>query len=153
MKLAEALQERADLNARIEQLEARLNRSCMVQEGEAPLESPEALMKELDGCIERLEYLMTAINRTNAETLIEGETITALIARKDCLRLKLSAYRGLAANAGDVHRRARGSEIKILPTVDVAALQKTIDGMSMRLRKLDNKLQAANWTVELRIDN
>ena len=30
-------------------------------------------------CIQRLETLIAAINRTNAETLIEGETITALI--------------------------------------------------------------------------
>lgn len=149
MKLAEALQERADLANRIEQLQARLGRCCMVQEGEQPIEPPDTLMGELDNCIERLEFLIAAINRTNAETRIEGETITALIARKDCLKLKLAAYRNLATVAGEVHRRARGSEIKLIPTVDVAALNKTIDRLSMNLRKLDNRLQAANWSVEL----
>ena len=34
MKLAEALQERADLNRNIEQLKSRLNNNVLVQEGE-----------------------------------------------------------------------------------------------------------------------
>ncbi len=33
MKLAEALQERADLNRKIEQLKSRLNNNVLVQEG------------------------------------------------------------------------------------------------------------------------
>lgn len=40
MKLAEALQERADLNRRIQQLQGRLNSNAVVQEGERPPESP-----------------------------------------------------------------------------------------------------------------
>ena len=40
MKLAEALQERADLNRNIEQLRDRLSRNSLVQEGEQPGENP-----------------------------------------------------------------------------------------------------------------
>ena len=47
MKLAEALQERADLNRRIEQLRNRLENSALVQEGERPAEAPEVLLEEL----------------------------------------------------------------------------------------------------------
>ena len=36
MKLAEALQERADLNKKIEELRNRLNNCILVQEGEEP---------------------------------------------------------------------------------------------------------------------
>ena len=36
MKLAEALQERADLNRQIEQLQARLYNNAVVQEGRNP---------------------------------------------------------------------------------------------------------------------
>lgn len=36
MKLAEALQERADLNRKIDQLRARLSANATVQEGEKP---------------------------------------------------------------------------------------------------------------------
>lgn len=151
MKLAEALQERADLNTRIEQLRGRLNAACIVQEGEKPQEDPEALLNELDMCIQRLETLIAAINRTNVETLIEGETITALIARKDCLRLKISAYRNLAGSAAEVNYRARGSEIRFLPTVNVPALRSTVDRLSKEYRVLDNKIQAANWSIDLKL--
>ena len=55
MKLAEALQERADLNRRIAQLNNRLSCNATVQEGEQPAENPSELLKELDSCIDRLE--------------------------------------------------------------------------------------------------
>ena len=40
MKLAQALQERADLNKKISQLEYRLSMNAVIQEGEDSLESP-----------------------------------------------------------------------------------------------------------------
>ena len=40
MKLAEALQERADLNRRIAGLSSRLADNALVQEGERPAEDP-----------------------------------------------------------------------------------------------------------------
>ena len=49
MKLAEALQERADLNRRIQQLQQRLSSNAVVQEGEQPAEAPSELLAELDG--------------------------------------------------------------------------------------------------------
>lgn len=58
MKLAEALQERADLNRKIEQLKSRLNNNVLVQEGEQTAESPEQLKQELDSSLERLAYLL-----------------------------------------------------------------------------------------------
>ena len=48
MKLAEALQERADLNRRIEQLNARLYRNSKVQQGRNPEEDPAELISELE---------------------------------------------------------------------------------------------------------
>ena len=41
MKLAEALQERADLNRNIERLKVRLNNNVLVQDGEETAENPE----------------------------------------------------------------------------------------------------------------
>ncbi|MBR3502811.1 MAG: DIP1984 family protein [Clostridia bacterium] len=152
MKLAEALQERADLNRKIEQLRSRLQNNCLVQEGESPLEQPEALLRELDSAFARLEYLIAAINRTNCAVLTGGETLTSLIARKDCLSVKLSAYRDLAYAASQTTHRARGTEIKILPALDVRALQKRADALAKALRETDNRLQAANWLTELMED-
>lgn len=152
MKLAEALQERADLNRRIEQLRSRLDSNALVQEGEKPAEEPEQLLRELDGCVERLEELMAKINRTNCETVMEGKTLTEMIARKDALLIRLSAYRDLVNTASQTARRATRSEIKIFSTIDVQDKQRMVDEMAKELRLLDNKLQATNWTVDLKED-
>lgn len=157
MKLAEALQERKDLDARIEQLRFRLTSNALVQEGERPAEEPSALQAELDESIERFGRLIAAINLTNCSTRVEysGEsiTLTELIAKKDALTLMISVYRDLCAEAGRAAHRARGTEIKIVPTVQVARLQKRLDNMSRALRELDNLLQGSNWATELIIAN
>lgn len=149
MKLAEALQERADLNRRIEQLRGRLVNNALVQEGEKPAESPEELLAELDSCILRLEELMAKINLTNCKTVVEGRTLTELIAQKDALTLKISNYRSLINAASCVVPRATRSEIKIISAVDVQQLQKKTDEMSKQLRLIDNTIQQTNWTTEL----
>lgn len=149
MKLAEALQARADLNRRIQQLRTRLQNNAIVQEGEKPAEDPKALIKELDGCVDELETLIARINLTNCKTEVEGRSLTQMIARRDTLTLKLSAYRDLATAASQTACRASRTEIKILSTVSVQDLQKQVDGMARDLRLLDNAIQAANWTTEL----
>lgn len=149
MKLAEALQERADLNRKIEQLNRRLSNNILVQEGEEPAEDPKMLITELDSAVARLQYLMAAINRTNCATKADGITLTELIARKDALMLKISAYRRIVNTAGESAYRARGTEIKVKPVIKAADIQKQLDQMSKELRLLDNKLQATNWTVDL----
>ncbi len=150
MKLAEALQERADIARRIDQLRFRLSRNATVQEGEKPAEDPSELIKELDACVARLEELMARINLTNAATVIEGRTLTELIAKRDALSVKTSAYRNFLDEASNLSGRASRSEIKILSTVNVRKLQKQLDDMSKELRQTDNMLQQANWTVDLK---
>lgn len=149
MKLAEALQERADLNRRIQLLQGRLSSNAVVQEGERPPEDPQELLKELDGCVGRLERLIGDINLTNCRTELDGESLTQLLARRDALKLRLSAYRDLAYSASQLARRGTRSEIKLLSTVDVKAVQKHADALAQELRLLDNRIQAANWTTEL----
>ena len=149
MKLAEALQERADINRRIDQLRYRLSRNATVQEGETPAEDPNELIKELDACVARLEELMARINRTNSENTVDGKTLTELIAKRDALSIKLSVYRSFLSEASNLAGRATRNEIKILSTVNVRKLQKQVDDMSRDLRLTDNALQQANWTLEL----
>ncbi len=149
MKLAEALQARADLYARMQALETRMVSNALVQEGESPAEAPEELLAAFENCAESLEILICRINLTNCKTELEGQTLTALLARRDILKARLSAYRMLADEAGQSARRATRSEIKILPTVSAAKLQKDIDRISKELRELDNKIQQCNWTTEL----
>ena len=150
MKLAEALQERADLTRRIEELRTRIANNVLVQDGEKPAENPSDLLKELDSCMQRMEELITSINITNARTKVNGTTLTELIARKDVLQLKISAYRDAVHQASLSTSRARGTEIKVKPLLKAADLQKQIDLMSKELRETDNLLQETNWKTELK---
>ena len=149
MKLAEALQLRSDLQKRIYQLQERLNQNATVQEGEKPAEDPVALLHELDDCIAQLEELMERINRTNSQTVTVEGTLTALLAKRDCLKIKVEAYREFLRQASGLSRRATRSEIKILSTISVQDYQKQVDQMSAQLRQVDGAIQAANWTTEL----
>ncbi len=149
MKLAEALQERADLNIRIQQLKSRLENNAFVQEGEHPAEDPNDLLNELNESVKRLEWLICCINQTNCGISVNGQTLTAMIAKKDALVLKMSVYRQLISTASSTASRARHCEIKILPTVSVRELQKETDEMAKQLRNLNNLLQQTNWTTEL----
>ena len=149
MKLAEALQERADLNRKIEELRRRLANVILVQEGEEPTEEPAELLKELNAAIARLEYLMAAINLTNCRTKANGMTLTALIARKDALMVKLSSYRDLVYSASQNTNRARGTEIKVKSLLKAGDLQKVADQIAKEVRELDNLLQETNWKTKL----
>lgn len=149
MKLAEALQERAFLNRTIEQVKSRLMNNALIQEGEEPSENPRDLKNALDKAIDRLEYLIAHINKTNSETVVDGKTLTEMISEKDALIIKISAYQDIISSASQSTYRARGSEIKIKPSIDISAWQKEADKISKEIRELDNKLQSSNWLTDL----
>lgn len=149
MKLAEALILRKDIQSRLNILERRLYNAARVQEGDRPFEEPEVLLNELDVLTAELEDLITRINLTNSRTLVAGQSITALLARRDVLAQKTGILRDLAATASDLVSRARHSEIRIESTVDVAATRKQADALARELRELDMQLQGINWTTEL----
>lgn len=152
MKLAEALQERADLNRQIKQMKERLRNNAVVQEGETPAEDPAGLTAQLDCFLARLEQLITAINLANCAVRSEGKSLTELIAQKDCLALKISMYRDFLSEASYLAHRASRTEIKIHSSVDVPALQKQVDAMSKQMRLLDNRIQQINWTTEVQVE-
>ena len=150
MKLAEALAERSDLQMRLEQINQRLSSNALVQDGEKPAEDPEALLKELDEMSKRLEELICRINLTNATPDENGETITALLAKRDVAVKRVSILRGFLQEASQRIYRARGSEILIRSTVDVRKLQKRLDRESADLRELETRIQGLNWLTELK---
>ena len=150
MKLANALSQRSELQTRLRQLESRLNNNAQVQEGEQPAEDPAELLKELDEGYARLEALIAAINRTNSSTVTaDGDTLSDLLAKRDCLKSKLSALRNFLVNASALVQRRTASEIRIKSTVNVRQLQKQVDDLAKELRELDESIQEKNWTTEL----
>ena len=149
MKLATALAERSDIQNRINTISVRLDNNAKVQEGDVPAEDPKALMEELDRLIVRLEDLVARINLTNSGTVYEGKTITALLAHRDCLKKKVRVLRDFLNTASDRVTRMPRTEIKIVSTVPVTEIQKTVDGLAKELRTVDEKIQELNWTTEL----
>ena len=149
MKLAEALQERADLNRKVQQLRSRLMDNALVQEGEKTAEDPAALLKDYEKALAALEDITARINLANCKTVVEGRTLTELIAKRDALTQQTGTLRDLAQTASRTYQRATRSEIKIMSAVDVQALQKRADQLSKELRLLDNTIQQTNWTIDL----
>ncbi len=150
MKLASALAERADLQKRIQELSVRLNNNAKVQEGEDPSEEPKELLAELNKDFERLEELIARINKTNNETISDGQSITDLIAKRDCLKQHIGILRDFLNRSSEKVSRYTKTEIRILSTVSVTDLQKEVDKLSKQLRETDEKIQELNWTTELK---
>lgn len=149
MKLAVALQERADINRKIEELKKRLKSNVLIQEGESPEEEPNSLKSELDSTIARLGVLIAKINLTNSQTVVDGKTLTELIAQKDALQLSIYAYKEIVDVANQKTYRSRNTEIKIKTAISVVDWQKRIDALSKELRLLDIKIQETNWKIDL----
>ena len=149
MKLAEALNLRADLQKRIANLKERLIKNAKVQEGDTPSEDPNMLLNELNDNIIELENIIKLINKTNSSTYIDNESISDIIAKRDTLGLKLSILRSFISESANKIERYSNKEIKILSTVNVAEKQKEIDNISKEYRLIDTKLQGLNWTTDI----
>ena len=150
MKLANALNERSEIQDRLSELQVRLNNNAKVQEGETPNEDPKYLLNEFDTLTARLETLIYKINMTNSLVDIHGISLTELLARRDVLKLKIGMLRNFLNTASAKLERYSRTEIKILSTVNVTAMQKDLDALSKELRETDEAIQEANWTNDLR---
>ncbi|MDU2670759.1 MAG: DIP1984 family protein [Clostridium sp.] len=149
MKLAEALNLRADLQKRIASLKERLIKNAKVQEGDEPSENPKTLINELNDNIIELENIIKLINKTNSSTYVGNESISDIIAKRDSLGLKLSILRSFLSESADRIDRYSNKEIKILSTVNVAEMQKEVDNLSKEYRLIDTKLQELNWITDI----
>lgn len=149
MKLAEALLIRSDLQKNISQLENRLILNSKVQEGEKPSEDPNQLIEILTENIKDFENIIYNINMTNSLTIVDGEPLTKLMAKRETLLLKIKILNNFVENASRKIDRYSNKEIKILSSVNVAKEQEKIDKLSKEYRLLDAKIQSANWTTDL----
>jgi superfamily II DNA or RNA helicase len=121
-----------------------------VPEGDEPSEDPKALLAELDTVTSQMEDLITRINLTNSRTVSKnGETLAALLARRDIAIRKADILRNFLNDASRKTERRTTAEIRIISTVDVRALRKEVDRMSALARNTDNTIQALNWSTEL----
>lgn len=125
MKLAEALLLRADLQKRIEQIKSRLKNNIMVQEGEAPSEEPEDLLKEFLNSQKELATIIKRINKTNNTTLYNEEwTLSDALVERDILLDKRSVLASSVERASFRLDRYSKTEIKYVSTINVKEIQK-----------------------------
>ena len=150
MKLAEALLLRGDMQKKVASLRERIVRNGLVQEGNAPLEDPNALLAEAAAVIDDLERLVTSINVANlGNKLPDGRTLTAAMAHRDRLiqhHALLQAAIGATQKEPD---RYSVREIKWVAAVDVSRLQKQSEDLAQQVRKLNGSIQETNWKVDI----
>ncbi|MGH2447785.1 MAG: DIP1984 family protein [Chloroflexota bacterium] len=150
MRLSEGLALRADTQKRIQQLGTRVAASALVQEGEAPPEDPQVLLAEMEAALVTLGNLMFRINRTNLQaTLPSGMTLTQALARRDVLQQHHKLLSAIGDAAVPKQARYSRSEIRMIPTVDVADIRHRADRIAREARELDSAVQEVNWTVDL----
>lgn len=147
MKLAEALLLRSDLMKKIEQLQFRITPLLIVSDDRLPQEDPDEILAQLRKAIADLESIVIRINKTNNETLIEGEAVLMeALAKRDSLKMlseKLRNIRQAAQvnNSGDKNLKT---------TIDIKKLQLEMDQTGRAFREIDSKIQEINWLTELK---
>ena len=72
-----------------------------------------------------------------------------MLAERDVLALRSTAYNDLALSAAIAHGRLTRSEIKYVSTINVAETQKRGDELAKEYRELDARIQELNWQTEL----
>lgn len=150
MKLAEALILRADYKKRVAQLRQRIAANARVQEGEAPAEDPQTLLKEFEQVADGTLDLIKRINKTNTLTEFDaGRSLTDALAERDVLAMRRKIYEDLVNAASASQDRYSRSEIKFQSTVSVKAIQKQADDLAKSYRELDTKIQELNWKTGL----
>jgi len=119
-------------------------------EGDAPAETPQDLIVELERAASELLDLIRRINRTNSATAFAGRgTISDALAERDVLALQRPAYADLAQMGAITQGRITRSEVKYISTINVAEIQKRADELAKVYRDLDARLQELNWQTEL----
>lgn len=148
MKLAEALSERSRLINNFHQLRDRFRDNMKVVEGEEPTEYPKELVKELQDTTEQLKRLIYNINVTNTRTLVDGKSITEMLAERDAVSKQVGVLDSALDDLTERTVRSR-SDIRIVRTVDPVEFRKIHDSVASHLRKLDLRIQSVSWNVDL----
>ncbi|OMJ09454.1 hypothetical protein AYI70_g10917 [Smittium culicis] len=149
MKLAEALIQRKDLSSDISDLKTRITNNSLVQEGTEPAEDPEALLLQLYDKLKRFESLVSRINYTNAITKLDYITLNEALTKRDVLQLTYTNLSSISNHASSTVSRYSKTEILNKATIDVQKMRKKLDKIAEERRKLETKIQSANWTIDL----
>ncbi|MFC4689919.1 DIP1984 family protein [Dokdonia genika] len=147
MKLAEGLLLRADLLKKIEHLQNRIRPVLIVSNKNKPQEDPDALLAQLRQAIEDLQAIVVRINKTNNDTVVEGEgTLMEALAKRDALKMLAEKLRNIRS-ASQIHN---SGDLNLKSTIDIKKLQIEMDQTGRAFRELDSKIQELNWLTVLK---
>jgi hypothetical protein len=153
MLLGEALALRSDVQKRMNRVQNLLLENATVQEGDTPVVEPTALLEEYRALAREHELLVRRIHRTNlqARLTVGGEDLSLAdaVVRRERLAREASVLRDIASKATPGRSRFLRTEVKHVPTVDVAQVLADADRLSRAHRDLDTVMQQQNWSVEL----
>lgn len=149
MKLAEALNRRAALIEKAQQLRSRLKDCIRIQEGDEPTEDVDQVIAELDGTLDELQKLIYRINMTNTGAVVDGRNITSLLAERDTLAMRTRTLYEALKHLTEREERYGRMEIKYVRMVSAKDFRKLHDQSAARLRELDLKIQALGWSTDL----
>jgi hypothetical protein len=149
MKLAEALILRADMQKKLSDLIARICVNAKIQEGDTASEDPNALLEEMEKLDADLCVLIRKINNTNNTMPFEDGTLCDAIAKKDSMMRRIKAYQEIYGIATERANRYTRSEVRYVNNINITKLRKIMDDLSAEYRKLDTRIQEANWKTDL----
>ena len=150
MKLAEALNARKELEARLTRLQERLHACTRVQQGLPPCEDPEELYAKVEKASSELTDIVVRIARTNVATRIEGRLLADWIAERDVSQKQFRVMREvLRSSVVSFNHYDRPGSIRSVTTFDVAARHAELDALALRINALDARIQQANWETDL----
>ncbi len=96
-----------------------------------------------------MQRLIAQINHTNSSVTFETGTLTDALAARDVLRLRQAMLRDLAEAATVTQFVGTRSEVRFRPAVNISEVQKQADNLAQDLRRLDARIQEANWLTNL----
>ncbi|MBN1970410.1 MAG: DIP1984 family protein [Candidatus Delongbacteria bacterium] len=149
MKLAEALNDRASLNQKLNSLKKRMIQNSKVQEGDEFDENPLELYEEYKNTLKEHLCLVKRINKTNSSTSIGDQTLEEALLNRENMKSEQKCLKELIDFATEKSDRYNRSEIKYVKTVNISELQKLTDSLAKKYRELDTKIQQLNWNTDL----
>lgn len=149
MKLVEALSLRASLVQKVSNLREQLNNNLFTPEDEAPLYQPADTLRQLNATLDELQTLIYRINITNTRTMVDGKTLTALIAERDVLKARVKTLDEVMRTIRNRRGRYGSTELKMVCSVDPEEYQRMYEKAASDLRRLDLRIQSAGWETEL----
>jgi hypothetical protein len=148
MKLGDALGQRVECEARLEDLKKRLVRNACLPEGELPAEDPQVLLDDVDRTALRLVELVQTIRRTTTSTRFDEGSLADAMAERDVLGRKRDLLI-VVADAATADQHVGRQEVRMLPVIQVARIHRHVDQLSKRYREIDSRIQELCWRTDV----